>query len=143
MIFYWWFVNLASEAVSRRVPRDRRLFLKYEDLVRSPDQTLMRIGRMVGTDMTDLASAVVAGQPMAVHHTIGGSNLRFEGRVSLGGEDLEWVRRLSAKDRRAIERLCAWPMRRYGYDPGAPVPATRNDSSRGERPQRPEKPPVP
>ena len=118
-VFYWWLVNRVAEHVSRRLPPDRVLFLRYEDFVGAPDRALDRIGRMVGLDMTELKAAVADRRPMAVKHTIEGNRLRFANQVRLRGEDREWTTCLSPGRRGVVETLLASRMRRYGYAGGA------------------------
>jgi hypothetical protein len=120
-ILYWCLVNIASEQVSRRVRRQHRLFVRYEDMMARPEETVERIGPIVGLDMGELAAALTAGQPMAVNHTIAGNRLRLAGSIKLRADD-EWVAKLPGRDRRAVEILIGWHMRRYGYgrSPAAP-----------------------
>jgi hypothetical protein len=110
-----WTENAAgAEVLRRRVPRDRWLFLRYEDLAARPRETLEQVLALVG----------VEGQPpfvgadkveLGVHHVLSGNPNRFTtGTVRIAADE-EWRTRMSTRDLATVE-AATWPfLLRYGY----------------------------
>ena len=51
---YLWVVHPLSIAVYLTLPKDRRLLVRYEDLVDDPERELRRIGSWLGTDLSEI-----------------------------------------------------------------------------------------
>lgn len=110
----WTRKNLAAEWLRRRMPRDRSIRVRYEDLVSDPRSVLGEIGRLVNLEMGALADALIHGEELEVGHTIYGNRLRMEGRIRLR-PDTAWRDRLDPGDRRLFWLLTSWLMKSYGY----------------------------
>jgi hypothetical protein len=106
--------NLAAGWLRRRMPRDRSIRVRYEDLVSDPRSVLGEIGRLVNLEMGPLADALIRGEEMEVGHMIAGNRLRMEGRIRLR-PDTAWRDRLDPGDRRLFWLLTGWLMKSYGY----------------------------
>jgi hypothetical protein len=113
----WCYVNLESEWVRRQVPPERSMRLRYEDFVSDPGATLIRIGRFIETDLTQLADAVADGALLRVNHTIAGNRLRMKGAIKLS-LDQEWTCKLEKKEKRIVNTIAGALMYRYGYYSG-------------------------
>jgi len=110
-----WLENCASAEVLRRsVPRERWLFLRYEDFATRPRATISRILSFLDEPTTppfaDEDSVV-----LHTNHTVAGNPNRFRtGQVRIALDD-EWSRRMPARRRLAVRAL-TWPfLLRYGY----------------------------
>jgi hypothetical protein len=116
----WVVKNLASEWVCSRLGPDRTMRVRYEDFVADPKSALGRIGSLIGLDLTDVADAASAGEPMQAGHNIGGNRTKKSGLITLRADEQEWRRALSPTEQRLSWVLMGWLMRRYGYDRGYP-----------------------
>ncbi|MCH9646987.1 MAG: sulfotransferase [Deltaproteobacteria bacterium] len=110
----WLLANLVSSLVTRAVPVENRLLLRYEDLMADPRQALQALGRVTGLNCEPWVEAVEQGRALEVGHTVSGNRVRMKGKLRLK-PDLEWLTHLSAADERTVRRLCGPLMRRYGY----------------------------
>ncbi|HYN19963.1 MAG TPA: hypothetical protein VE078_03310 [Thermoanaerobaculia bacterium] len=106
--------NLVAEWLRRRIPRDRSIRVRYEDLVSDPGSVLREIGHLVNLEMGALADALIRGEEMEVGHMIAGNRLRMERRIRLR-PDTAWRDRLDPGDRRLFWLLTGWLMKSYGY----------------------------
>ena len=111
----WDYINLTVEAILGG-PRDRSLTLRYEDLVKSPRETIERILRLVGQEVPQLPfvaedkvvlgpSHMVAGNP-GVYKETGPVQLRL---------DEEWRSSMKPGDKRQVTLLTFPLLLRYGY----------------------------
>ena len=110
-----WTENCVSaEALRRRVPPERWLFVRYEDFATDPravvDRVIAFLGRTADSPFQD-ANSIVLGP----NHTVAGNPNRFRtGPVTIALDD-EWRRRMPLRQRLAVRALC-WPLlARYGY----------------------------
>ncbi len=110
----WMATNLAAERVATKLPASRRLRLGYESLMSEPEAAMAGLGELCGLDLSAVARDISAGAPMASGHVMAGNRLRMGGQLRLA-PDFEWQRRLPAKDRRLLDRLCRPLLARYGY----------------------------
>lgn len=105
---------LSAEALRRKVPPERWLFLRYEDFATDPRDAVSRILAFLGEDpnppFVDEDSV-----ELGVNHTVAGNPNRFRtGRVRIRLDD-EWTRRMPRR-RQLTVRALAWPLLlRYGY----------------------------
>jgi hypothetical protein len=116
----WVVLNVAAERVQREVPRERWMFLRYEDLVAHPQDVIRWIVQVVGEDgMTDAfideTTAIVE-----TNHTVSGNPIRFtHGKIEIRLDD-EWILKQSLFDRSVSTALALPLMRRYDYGLGVP-----------------------
>ena len=68
----------------------------------------------MGLDYEPVTRAIYSGEPLKVGHTIAGNRLRMAGSIRLH-PDMEWVHKLSARDKSLVRTLAGWHMGRYGY----------------------------
>lgn len=92
------------------VPSERRLHVKYEELVRHPRVELRRICTFLGIDFEN-AMLDFTAHP---HHITNGNNMRFCQSSEIRG-DFEWQTGLSAGDLLEFDRLAGDLNRRLGY----------------------------
>ncbi|WP_085890152.1 sulfotransferase [Pseudooceanicola marinus] len=57
---------------------DDYLHLRYEDFIADPGRALQAIGALAGTDLSEVARAVVEGDPFLAGHNVGGNRNRLE-----------------------------------------------------------------
>lgn len=112
--FAWRVINTLTERAMARVPRDKRLTLRYEDLVTEPDEALHRIGQTVGVDMSGLSEAIKEGSEFSVGHTIAGNRIRMGGRLQLKA-DRAWEDQMPVRDRRIFWFVAGGKARKLGY----------------------------
>ncbi|WP_280431082.1 sulfotransferase [Nocardia brasiliensis] len=111
---YWTGFNLATHAITRRHPQ-RSLFLRYEDFIAAPEQT---IAAMLAHCACDPAANPVTDRTVELHtnHTVTGNPDRFRtGATVIRPSDDSWRSGLPKSARRTVAAL-SWPLaRRYGY----------------------------
>ncbi len=110
----WFRSGVEAELLRRHVPRDRWLFLRYEDFVARPAAAVDRVlafvgvpgpGPFVGPDTVHLGT----------NHTMAGNPNRFRtGSVRIV-EDDEWKYRMARRDRMVITAAALPMLVRYGY----------------------------
>ncbi len=110
----WTAVNLFCGWVKRRLPAERTMRLRYEDLVAKPRESLSRIADWIGLDFGQLMPGIDAGQELHKGHTVAGNRLRMQKRLRLKA-DIEWQRKLPSRDRLIIWAGAGWLMKAYGY----------------------------
>jgi hypothetical protein len=112
----WVSLNLLSEWVCMQLGPKRTMRLRYEDFVADPETALDRIGSLLELDLTGVARAATAGEPMRAGHNIGGNRTKESGYVTLRPDIQEWKTELSPAEQRFSWMFMGWLMRRYGYD---------------------------
>jgi hypothetical protein len=105
---------LSAEVLRRRLPRDRWLFLSYEDFARDPQPAADSIMSLVGE----------SGHPpfqdrdtvlLHPNHIVAGNPSRFvTGSVTIRPDD-EWRSSMARRDQRLVELATLPLMLRYGY----------------------------
>jgi len=121
--FLWLTGNLFAEIVAAFAGR-RCIRVRYDDLCRDPDGELRRIGRLCGIDVEPVIIRLRRGEPFAVGHSIGGNDVRFEGRI-VPDPGRDRARELPVWARAITFAVC-WPlMARYGYTASGRDRATR------------------
>jgi len=103
---YWLESERRIEAMRRRVPEDRVLTVKYEDLVRSPEAELRRVCEFLGHDYDP-------------------AMLGIEGSTSYSRPDPrlaeQWKTKLTPREIELIELRCGEMMTARGYERQAPT----------------------
>jgi hypothetical protein len=111
---YWNGFNLASQAITRRYP-DRSLFLRYEDFIASPADTIAALLRLCGAEasLNPVQDRTVELRP---NHTVTGNPDRFRsGRTIIRSRDDSWRADLPGHAKLAAVTLSSPLLRRYGY----------------------------
>jgi hypothetical protein len=112
----WVWMNLSFDALRKLGVTTSRV--RYEDLVRSPRDELLRIMREVGTPVEpdDLTFVHEGRVDLPADHFAAGSRMRMDaGGISLVLDEA-WRRELPDRDRRVVTAI-SWPLlRRYGYE---------------------------
>lgn len=108
----WVAQNLEVEALRLKGVRPARL--RYEDLVREPEESLERVlGRLgLGSFLPEIDGDVI---PLRLQHTVAGNPMRFSrGSLTLRRDDA-WKQAMAPRERRIV-KLLTGPMRQgYGY----------------------------
>jgi hypothetical protein len=111
---YWVGFNLASHALVDAHPA-RAMFLRYEDFIRDPADTLRAVIELCGGDP---AKSPVRGRSaeLRTNHTVTGNPDRFRsGATEIRAFDGAWRRELSLA-RKLTTLALGWPLlARYGY----------------------------
>lgn len=81
----WVFFNLFSLWLCAG-SRDRYLRVRYEDLVRSPEATLLRLQEFLGWDLQEVGRRLVAGGSIPMRHIAAGNRVRLKGELALRPE---------------------------------------------------------
>jgi len=111
---YWVGFNLASDAIRRHYPADS-LFLRYEDFIANPAESIDRILRLMREDP---ARNPLQGRSITLHanHTVTGNPDRLaSGNITVRAEDVDWRKKLPRTSALVATLLSAPVMRRYGY----------------------------
>ncbi len=109
----WTLTNALSE-LAGRVGADRFVRIRYEDLMADPGKELQRVGDVAGLDYSDVARAIVAGEPIPTGHLLNGNRMRMSQVVRLRTDE-EWKSALSSKDKLRVRSLSEPMLRFYGY----------------------------
>jgi hypothetical protein len=101
--------------------RTGAIFIRYEDLARSPADALAPLARSLGPAASDGVEGLRAGIHLGVAHTVSGASMRFhQGDLDIA-LDAEWRRAMTWKDRAAVTAL-TWPgLLRFGYPLRSPI----------------------
>jgi hypothetical protein len=103
-----------AELLRRYVPRDRWLFVRYEDFVARPEATVDQVlafvrvpapGPFISPDTVQLG----------MNHTLAGNPNRFHTGPVRIAEDDEWKSRMGRRDRMVITAVALPMLLRYGY----------------------------
>ncbi len=111
----WAFSNLAAELAMQKYPPERRIRIRYEDYVTSPEEALAKVAALAAIDPGDLAFLGGGQAPRASRHMVGGNALRFEEQVVRLEPDVEWLSRVSPARSSLIAALTLPLFVRYGY----------------------------
>jgi hypothetical protein len=111
----WLIGNLIAELV-KLISGRPRMFVRYEDFVANPTETIENFGMFTNCDISDLIQKLKSGSPMEVGPTIGGNEWRHSG-------DGTYVLTPKAPTRHKTPRLASWMtilscwplMWKYGY----------------------------
>lgn len=116
--------NVAAELMwSRR--RDRYLFLRYEDFLARPTETIRQIGRFVGLELEPERVLRDGILHLGATHTAWGNPNRMDsGEIPLARAD-RWPPRLTVAQRSAVTALTAPLLAHYGY----PLRSSRRDAA--------------
>jgi hypothetical protein len=103
-----------AELLRRYVPRDRWLFVRYEDFVARPEATVDQVLAFVRVpDRSPFVSPDTV--QLGTNHTMAGNPNRFHtGSVRIV-EDDEWKSRMARRDRMVITAAALPMLLRYGY----------------------------
>jgi hypothetical protein len=116
--------NIAAELMWARSP-DHYMFLRYEDFLKEPEETIRTIGRFVGEDLDP--GRVIADRVLTLGptHTAWGNPNRFEkGAIALKADD-SWKTSMPLHRRVAVTALTLPLVKRYRY-PMNPIPSVRS-----------------
>jgi hypothetical protein len=108
----WRRASLLSFFVSLRTPRKCHILVRYEDLCKSPSDTVERIYLTFGLRGNSASQDLGNG----IYHNIGGSPSRFNSDRKMISIDLNWREHLSPKDMREFSRTAGWLNRMLGYE---------------------------
>jgi hypothetical protein len=111
---YWVGFNFATEAVARRYGADA-MFLRYEDFIAAPEETLDAVVRHLGDGA---AGNPVSGRDAVLrgNHTVSGNpDRRHVGPVEITSSDTAKIRSMPRLRRAAAAGIAAPRFHRYGY----------------------------
>ena len=120
--FGWSEVNIAAEAVRRRVDPRRSMLVRYEDFITNPRRTLLDVARLVGEEPEQLPVSDDRIASLNRNHAASGNPSRFKtGPIKLKPDE-EWKAKLKKRDL-IIATGMGFPLiRRYGYSVARAVP---------------------
>jgi hypothetical protein len=109
---FWILINIAS-VISMyyyllKTKRKRKIFLSYEELCTSLEESLKYMGNKLGLNFDDIIDGFKKRKPFAVQHIIGGNKLKYGGIIEVTYDD-EWKRNLTLKHR-LVFLFIAWPV---------------------------------
>ena len=111
----WLSRNRAAEEIRAANGPHRSILVRYEDFVRRPGATLLRIARMVGERPASLPLVGERTVRLGTNHTAGGNRMRFTaGEIELR-PDQAWLAEQRWVDRFVTTGLTLPSLRRFGY----------------------------
>lgn len=111
----WDMLNIGSEAVLRKVPRDHRLRLRYEDFARAPQTAVRQILALVGEAESRLPFLDERTVVLYRNHTIAGNPSRFRTGPLVLEDKAEWRTQQDLFSRWVATAVALPFLRRYGY----------------------------
>ena len=96
------------------MPERNSIRVRYEDLISDPTGELGRIGQLTGLNLEPVAQQIANGETLSTGHTVAGNRLRMSGSVRLR-PDVEWIERLSGRDRFTCWAVSGWLSTKFGY----------------------------
>jgi hypothetical protein len=109
----WVWMNLMATLLCSGRP-DTYLRVRYEELTGNPRDTLERIGKFAGVDLSTVIARVEAHDPIPMRHIAAGNRNRLGGTVVLKA-DLSWTTGLPRSSRVLFWLTAGWLARLYGY----------------------------
>lgn len=111
----WFLTNLQSELVSHRI-NAKKIRVRYEDLISTPDIVLSKIGRMLNLNFSDISDKLINGSGIPVKgHILAGNRMRFSSDNVVLKQSFEWKEHLSYKDL-FYYWIISWPLAlKYRY----------------------------
>jgi len=121
-----WRLDVAEVgALSAALPVERRLVLRYEDVVRAPDDTRAQLARLLGVEHAGTAH-LDDGEIASLFQPGEWWKEKVRGPISDRWID-QWRSELTDEEARDVALVCADEMARLGYDAGPPNGAPRPD----------------
>lgn len=110
----WTITNLLTQSIGKSSGGYR--FVRYEDLIESPQRWLYEIVRFAGEDGTDVCFLDPDGTAkLSTNHTAVGNPNRFrQGAIQLRRDD-EWQSKMPHSQKRLVTSLTLPLLRKYGY----------------------------
>ena len=105
---HWRRVNQACECVLARLPVERWVRVRYEDVCSDPQGAIGPIFRLLGVEPVELPEDF----RQIEHHVLGNHMRLKQDRIAL---DEQWREALSPEDLATFERIAGDVNRRYGY----------------------------
>lgn len=110
----WMLINRVAEWAAHRVHSPYRL-VRYEDLIRKPEQTLRSILEFVGEDPDKVRFISGRVARLGITHSLAGSDVRFKrGNIELRPDE-RWREVLPERNVAVVDSLTRRFRRRYGY----------------------------
>jgi hypothetical protein len=115
MALEWNALNLAAEAVRRKVDRHRYILVRYEDFASDPGAAVRRIVDFVGEQPGSLPISSNGEVFLNVNHTVSGNPSRFQtGAVQVRRDD-RWLRLMTRNDYMLTTAVALPLLLRYRY----------------------------
>jgi len=111
----WNAVNLAAEAVIRKVDAGRVLRIRYEDFVADPAATVRTITEHVGEEAESIPVNSAGEIYLNVNHTASGNPSRFQTGVVRVRQDNRWLKSMSRRHYLIATALTVPLLLRYRY----------------------------
>ena len=77
----WLLGNAIAQNLGTKMPENRYLQIKYEDLITQPENVLQKIGAFVDTDLSEVITMIKNEVPFQPEHNVGGNRLRLEKEI--------------------------------------------------------------
>lgn len=111
----WALANTVSELVMKAVDADKRIRIRYEDLVNDPVATLRNIEAVTALSLGKAIERVQTSEPVSFGHTVAGNRARMGNGVTIQTGE-EWHTKMPADQQRRLRLLVLPWARRYGYE---------------------------
>jgi hypothetical protein len=105
----WRHVHETLDSITRGLPQDRLMVLRYEDVCRDPATWLRRTYEFCGVDAIDPPPAVVSSN----HHVLG-NNMRRNEKIEIRLDE-SWRSRLSRDEQQRAQAIAGTFHARFGY----------------------------
>jgi hypothetical protein len=114
----WVLANGIAWGLGQSLGKDRYHRVKFEDLLRTPEETLRRIGDFAGIDLESVGRRVSRDEAFEVGHNVGGNRIRYKQQIRLRKTDTPNSQPWSDLDRYhqiLFATLGQWLNQKFGY----------------------------
>ncbi len=77
----WFLANSITQNLGMKMPANRFIQIKYEDLTKHPESTLQTIGNFIEEDLSEVIDLIKKQSPFHPQHNVGGNRLRLEKEI--------------------------------------------------------------
>jgi hypothetical protein len=113
--FGWLLANSVALRLAKKIPLNRYLQIKYEELTTQPENTLRRIGEFLDMDLSDIIALVKNKELLQAKHNVGGNRLRLEKEIRFNTSDKLKKNGLSVYQRFVFNLIGGRLNKRLGY----------------------------
>jgi len=111
----WLYKNMKSTWVKRQFKKEKSIQIRYEDFVLQPENTLLKIGGLVGVCFNEVFNAIQNGESLNFGHTVAGNRLRMSGKFKLQLDE-EWKEKLTKVEQLEFCIISGWLLKKYKYN---------------------------
>jgi hypothetical protein len=118
----WWYsairwnlINMVFDYVRKQIGEEQGMLMWYEQLISKPQETLIRLSKVIDVDMQGLAMSIVNNEGLVANHIAGGNRFLQSQTPFMLKSDIHWPEDLPSRIQRGVWMMTRYGMLRYGY----------------------------